>query len=367
MKNKTVIPVLIAMFFLITIGSSTGEACSTFLLKDSKRLVVGKNFDFICDLGTVTVNKRGVIKKALAMPPETPAQWVSKYGSITFNQVAREYPMGGMNEKGLVIEVMWLDITKFPEPDGRPGISELQWLQYQLDNHTRVEEVIKSDKDIRISKTSSRIHFLAADAQGNAATIEFIDGKMVFRTGKTLPYDVLTNHTYNQSLEYLRTHKGFGGTKPVTNTKKSLDRFVCAVDKVKTYKKTASKKAVSPVKYAFDTLSYVDQSDYTVWSIVHDITNREIHFKTVREKKIKTFRLKDFDFDCKTPVKVLDMNNALKGSVAGKFTDYDPKSHRKMIFSVFRIYRTKNFMTKIPNAALEFLAGYPASLMCKEK
>jgi choloylglycine hydrolase len=28
--------------------------------------------------------------------------WISKYGSITFNQYGREFPTGGMNEKGLV-------------------------------------------------------------------------------------------------------------------------------------------------------------------------------------------------------------------------------------------------------------------------
>ena len=40
-----------------------------------------------------------------------------KYGAIFFNQFGREFPMGGMNEAGLVVELMWLDETVFPSPD----------------------------------------------------------------------------------------------------------------------------------------------------------------------------------------------------------------------------------------------------------
>ena len=36
----------------------------------------------------------------------TPASWVSKYGSVTFNQYGRELPTGGMNEAGLVVETI---------------------------------------------------------------------------------------------------------------------------------------------------------------------------------------------------------------------------------------------------------------------
>jgi Penicillin V acylase and related amidases len=53
----------------------------------------------------------------MIQPPEKPIEWISKYGSITFNQSGREFPHGGINEKGLVIEQMWLDEAAYPEMD----------------------------------------------------------------------------------------------------------------------------------------------------------------------------------------------------------------------------------------------------------
>ena len=39
-------------------------------------------------------------------PPEKPIEWISKYGSISFNQFGAEFPYGGINEEGLVVEIM---------------------------------------------------------------------------------------------------------------------------------------------------------------------------------------------------------------------------------------------------------------------
>ncbi|MDT8394701.1 MAG: linear amide C-N hydrolase [Bacteroidales bacterium] len=95
---------------LILIGSfSIAQACTTFTINDGKgNIVFGRNFDFPVGMGHIEVNYRGVHKTAFVRPPEVPVAWVSKYGSITFNQIGREFPYGGMNEAGLVVEQMWL-------------------------------------------------------------------------------------------------------------------------------------------------------------------------------------------------------------------------------------------------------------------
>ncbi len=97
------------------------------------------------------INKRNVTKTAAAFPPEKPITWTSKYGNITFNQMGREFPYGGINEAGLVIEQMWLDKTRYPVSDNRYGLSELQWIQYQLDNSATINDVIASDTLVRVS------------------------------------------------------------------------------------------------------------------------------------------------------------------------------------------------------------------------
>jgi len=97
-------------------------ACTTFCLKNRGEVLFGGNYDWMIGDGLVFVNKRGVAKQATVEESEHQAQWVSKYGSVTFNQYGRENPMGGMNEAGLVVEVMWLAETEYPKEDARPTV-----------------------------------------------------------------------------------------------------------------------------------------------------------------------------------------------------------------------------------------------------
>ena len=82
------------------------------------------------------VNPRNLEKVALVITSEKPVKWVSKFGSITFNQMGREVPFGGINESGLVVEHMALDEVVFPSKDNRYVIRAFQWIQFQLDNYS---------------------------------------------------------------------------------------------------------------------------------------------------------------------------------------------------------------------------------------
>ena len=133
--------------------------CTTFCLPGSEGPVFGRNYDWGVGVANVTINKRGLKKTALVEEGEDPAEWTSKFGSLTFNQYGHELPTGGMNEAGLVVEVMWLDETRFPTRDERKGLCELQWVQYQLDNCRNVEEVLATDSRIRPARrTSKNLH-----------------------------------------------------------------------------------------------------------------------------------------------------------------------------------------------------------------
>src|SRR4051812_31849081 len=115
--------------------------CTAFLLTTANGPLVGKCYDWHMGQGMVLVNKRGLAKRALPLAPgDRPAEWVSRHASVTFNQYGRELPNAGMNDAGLVVEILWLDSSAFPPPDARPTVNELQWIQYQLDNHATVAE-----------------------------------------------------------------------------------------------------------------------------------------------------------------------------------------------------------------------------------
>ena len=64
----------------------------------------------------------------------------------------------------------------------RPSVGGLQWIQYQLDIADSVPAVLASDSHIRIA-TAVPLHYLVADAEGNVAAVEFLQGRMVAHTG----------------------------------------------------------------------------------------------------------------------------------------------------------------------------------------
>src|SRR6188474_1775430 len=192
--------------------------CTTFFINKNGQMVFGRNYDWITDAGMVCTNLKGLSKTSLKTENGETISWVSQYGSITFNQYGKEFPTGGMNEKGLVVELMWLDETKYPSADKRPAIGVLQWIQYQLDNCTTIAEVIATDKELRISATGTTpLHYLIADAKGQAATIEFLNGKMVMHKGNDLTFPVLTNNIYDESVASYKTSSTSGNN--------SLERF----------------------------------------------------------------------------------------------------------------------------------------------
>ncbi|HEX8355939.1 MAG TPA: linear amide C-N hydrolase, partial [Segetibacter sp.] len=166
---------------IFSVRSST--ACTTFFLQKNGQYVFGKNYDWMSGTGMVNTNLKGLFKSSLPLEGGNVLSWTSKYGSTTFNQYGKEFPNGGMNETGLVVELMWLSESEYPEKDNRPGFSVLQWIQYQLDNCSTVGEVVATDKIIRITSTGTPQHYLVADSKGNVATIELINGKMVVHRG----------------------------------------------------------------------------------------------------------------------------------------------------------------------------------------
>ena len=253
------IGVLIIKFF-----PNFGYSCSTFRIDHDNQFYFGRNYDWMVGDALLVVNKRGVKKTAYLRSyyeEASPAVWTSKYGSVTFNQYGCGFPSGGINEAGLVVESMALPGTLYPATDSRPGVSSLQWKQYQLDNHSSVDEVIASDSKIRILRSNySGIHFLVSDKSGKCAVIEFLEGKMVVYTGETMPVMALTNSNYAESLGYWKK-----GAAPEFDKWKSFTRFIRAANMLREYGAEASG---SPVDYSFNILSQVSHPVKTKWSIV---------------------------------------------------------------------------------------------------
>ena len=72
---------------------------------------------------------------------------------------------------------MTLEESVYPERDSRPEVVPLQWIQYQLDNCATVDEVLATDKVIRVARWEAAPrghHFFVSDSTGKSATLEFV-------------------------------------------------------------------------------------------------------------------------------------------------------------------------------------------------
>jgi len=208
--SKVLFPILSACVICMGIVSIS-DACSAFSLAEEEVLITGKSYDWDIGHGLVIVNPRRLEKSFDIFGRGTDDTWISKYGSVTFNQYGRDLPQSGMNEAGLVIEVLWLNETSFPPDDARQDLDVSRWIQYQLDTAASVDDVINSFERIQI-RSNITVHYFISDRSGNAATVEFVEGKRIIHSGNTLPVSAITNSTYVNSLEYLETLIGSGST-----------------------------------------------------------------------------------------------------------------------------------------------------------
>ena len=184
---------------------------------------------------------------------------------------------------------------------------------------------------------------------------------MVAHTGKGLPHKLITNDTCDTSLAFLAQHEGFGGTKPIRQgSQNSLDRFAIAADRLKGYKPDGSTE--SAIQYAFTTLAAVRQGDATKWSIVYDLKDLGIHYKTERCQEPRIVRLKDLDFGPQTPVRMVSINTPHTGLLNPHFADYDPDLNEWLIYYCIR---HTPMLSLIPDQLLGQLAHYPETTISK--
>ena len=345
-------------------------------MKTRKGFVVGKSYDWHSRLGLAITNKRGVTKRSMVERGRRPARWVSKYGSISFNQYGREFPLGGMNERGLVVEILWLAGAQYGKPEANEScVNELQFVQYLLDRSATVEHALAAAKRLRIVSTYAKVHYFVCDAHQRCATLEHVNGKLVAHHGANLRHAAITNSTYGHSEGQLQSYKPFGGERPLNRDTSSLSRFSRIAAKLDQMggQTTAGAPLVSQ---AFASLRDVGISNYSKWNIVYEPQARVIHFRHVpvaRDAGNKarspketgaglqtlTLRLAKTDFSCSKPVHVLDLVGNVEASARWRFVPYRPDMNERLIRESFHQLRAP-----IPAAAIRGLAAYPKSTRC---
>lgn len=233
---RLVTKISITMALAAAIASiDDAEACTRVVyVGDNGEVITGRTLDWKEEIGTnLYVMPRGMEREGY--DESNTIKWRSKYGSV----VSVGYDVGvneGMNEKGLVCNLLYLPGTVYSRPnDTRPYISTSVWAQYVLDNFaTTSEAVAELSKDkFQINApampggNATTLHMAISDASGNSAIIEYINGYISIHEG--VQYQVMTNApTYDKQLAINEYWKEIGGLKMLPGTNKSSDRFVRA-------------------------------------------------------------------------------------------------------------------------------------------
>jgi penicillin V acylase-like amidase (Ntn superfamily) len=351
---------LLILIIFIAFSQKDILACTTFVLKDSNNVVLGFSFDFHIGSHCIYVNKRNVERNRFLLLAEKAVKWVSKYGSITYNLLGKDWPHSGMNEAGLVVQCLGAqdEGAKYPHPDNRSPIDESGWIQYQLDNSASVEDVIKNMQKIRISNRSlGETHFLIGDKMGNAIVIDYVNGETKTYTGDDLPYPITANDTYPHMLNYLKQHKGYGGKRELKfRPDASVIRFVYVANKIKEYK--GQQKIID---YTFDILENLRQpQDGTRYQTVYDITNLSIYYNVSSDfGKIKTIHFKEFNFDCDTPALMTEIQSDKSGNIRDAFYNYDSKINKCVVLNT-----AEKFIDYIPEVVITNITKYADKQTC---
>lgn len=282
---------IIFTFLIILTTINAAYPCSAIVLKNGNQIILAKNFDWTFRDGIIIKNLRGTNKVAYHTHTGEPAQWTSKFGSVTFNQNGKEMPYGGMNEKGLTIEMLWMEQTKYNINETKAYLNELEWIQYQLDNFETVQQVIEHLNDLKIYPIKGKIHYILTDNTGESIIIEYLNGKPVAYKKEANVCQTITNNSVLQSEPYRNQIKKIRKNNTASTYRYyQLEQEISDIDKQNVLNET----------YAFKVLKKVTipKGDFkTMWSIVYNVNEKTIFFFTDTHKEIKSIKLSELDYN----------------------------------------------------------------------
>ncbi|MBD9168546.1 linear amide C-N hydrolase [uncultured Parabacteroides sp.] len=274
---------------------------------------------------------------------ENSLRWTSRYGSVVTSafEIAST---DGINEKGLVANLLWLPDTQYPARDkSKPGLTIAAWVQYMLDNFATVEEAVSYIKEDSFQVLSemmpdgsrlATLHLSVSDATGDSAIFEYAGAKLMVYHDKE--YKVMTNSpTYDKQLALNEYWKSIGGLTFLPGTNRASDRFARASFYINAVPKTDNERIAiasvfsvirnTSVPYGISTPQSPEIST-TQWRTVSDSKNLVYFFESSLTPNTFWVCLHDLDFSKDAPVLKLPIADGeiYHGNTAKEFKPAQP-------------------------------------------
>jgi penicillin V acylase-like amidase (Ntn superfamily) len=322
-------------------------ACTRVVYKGPNgQVVTGRSMDFSMDIpANLWVFPRGMQRNGEV--GESSISWTSKYGSVAASSWDIATP-DGMNEKGLVANMLWLVSSQYPsfEKDGdKPGLTISAWAQYVLDNFATVAEAVSElQKEEFVIVTDfipgtdkfTTVHLSLSDATGDNAIFEYIDGKLVIHHDRS--YTVMTNDPkFEDQLAIGKYWESVPGKFFLPGSVNASDRYVRAQFYLNAIPQTDNTRVViasvfsivrnCSVPYGFQVDGFPNLST-TQWRVVADQSNLVYYFEHALTPNTFWVDLKKIDFnEKKGQVMKLDLsdhNKVIAGETSGCFKKAEP-------------------------------------------
>ena len=160
------------------------------------------------------------------------------------------------------------------------------------------------------------------DAKGNTAAVSFKKGQVVVNRGNQMPIPALFNTAYDRERELLRYYEDWGGDYAIDIYDPKIPRFVRAARMMDDY--GHSKKIV---KNGLRMLQDLRVNDAPEWSVLFDVPNRTVYFRTRQNPEIKWLSFHDLAFSAASPNLILNIDDVGGGDVIDELEVY---SNEKM-------------------------------------
>jgi choloylglycine hydrolase len=335
---RRALPLFSALLAILLLSLVPIYACTRVVYHGANgEVITARSMDWKIDIGTnLWILPRGMKRNGETGPNSLP--WTSKYGSV----IASGYDISttdGMNEKGLVVNLLWLAESEYPKFDGsKPGLAISLWAQYILDNYATVTEAVDAlEREPLLVATAqvpgeerlANLHMSISDSSGDSAVVEYVKGKQVIHHGRQ--YQVMTNSpTYDEQLALDSYWKEIGGTVMLPGTNRAADRFARASFYINAISKdedpdvaVASVFSVirnASVPFGITTPDQPNISS-TRWRTVADQKRLVYFFESALTPNVFWVNLKDIDFSPETGKAMkLDLGKDQRNTYSGNAT-----------------------------------------------
>jgi penicillin V acylase-like amidase (Ntn superfamily) len=344
--NRTSATVLLSLScVLLGLLAATATACTRAVyLGPTDRILTARSMDWKTDIGTnIWVLPRGIAREGGAGAGSL--AWTARYGSV----VATAYDIAscdGLNEAGLMANLLWLPESDYPLPDGRtPALAVSLWAQFMLDNFATVADAVayvRSQPFLVITDNMpgedrlAALHLSLSDATGDSAIMEYVGGELVVHHDRA--YQVMTNQpTFDRQLALNEYWREIGGTTMLPGTNRPADRYVRAHFYINAIPQVADRRqAAASVFSVIRNVSVplgistpdAPHISSTRWRVVADHKDLIYYFESALTPNVFWVELRNLDFSPAAGARTLqlgpDQSNTFSGDVSGKFVARAP-------------------------------------------